>query len=159
MLLSGLNALNYVAKPTIGSSETTYIIRRGSLGNLARSQDDDQKDYEKAKKSVVDGIMPMAFTSLEEFHHCKLQPGESLSVYVHNLKVLIECTMPGIDATFRGQLLLHQFLAAIPLHVSQQLQAMGNTTNLHPQVVKKACSLMAIEKQPDNATMQSKKVL
>ena len=64
--------------------------------------------------------MPMAFTSLEEFRHRKVHPGEALSVYVHNLKVLIEQAMPGIDATSRGQLLLHQFLAGIPGHVSQQ---------------------------------------
>ena len=112
--------------------------------------DDDQKDHEKAKKSVVDGIMPMAFTSLEEFHHRKLHPGESLSVYVHNLKVLIECAMPDIDATSRGQLLLHQFLAGIPLQVSRQLRAMDNITDLQ-QVVEKARLLMAIEEQPDNA--------
>ena len=63
----------------------------------------------------------MAFTSLEEFHQHKLHPGKALSDYVHNLKVLIECAMPGIDATSRGQLLLHQFLAGTPQHVSLQL--------------------------------------
>ena len=72
----------------------------------------------------------MAFTSLEEFHHRKLHPGEALSVYVHNLKVLIERAMPDIDATSRGQLLLHQFLAGISGHVSRQLRAMGDTTDL-----------------------------
>ena len=74
-----------------------------------------------AKKAVIDGIMPMAFTSLEEFHQHKLHLGEALSVYVHNLKVLIECAMPDINATSRGQLLLHQFPAGIPGHVSKQL--------------------------------------
>ena len=97
------------------------LLERKALAIWLNLSVDDQKDYEKAKKSVVDGIMPMAFTSLEEFHHRKIHPGESLSVYVHNLKVLIEHAMPDIDATSRGQLLLHQFLAGIPLHVSRQL--------------------------------------
>ena len=83
--------------------------------------EDEQKDYERAKKGITDKIMPMGFTSLEEFHQRKLHPREALSVYVHNLKVLIERAMPGIDATSRGQLLLHQFLAGIPQHVSRQL--------------------------------------
>ena len=112
--------------------------------------ENEQKDYERAKKAIIDGIMPMAFTSLEEFHHRKLHPGESLSVYVHNLKVLIERAMPGIDATSRGQLLLHQFLAGIPLQVSRQLRAMGDTTDLQ-RVVEKARLLMTIEEQPENA--------
>ena len=93
--------------------------------------------------------MPMAFTSLEEFHHRKLHPGESLSVYVHNLKLLIECAMQGIDATSRGQLLVHQFLAGISLQVSQQLRAMGDTIDLQ-QVVEKARLLMTIKEQPEN---------
>ena len=74
--------------------------------------------------------MLFAFTSLEEFHQCKLHLGEALSVYIHNLKVLIERAMPDIDATSCGQLLLHQFLAGIPGHVHQQLRAMSNTTDL-----------------------------
>ena len=43
---------------------------------LELSDEGEQKTYEIAKKAVVDGIMPMAFTSLEEFHQRKLHPGE-----------------------------------------------------------------------------------
>lgn len=117
-----------------------------------------QKDYETAKRAVIDGIMPMAFTSLEKFHQRKLHPGEALSVYVHNLKVLIECAMPDIDATSNGQLLLHQFLAGIPGHVSRQLQVMGETTDLQ-RVVEKACLLMSIDEQPENEAAPSNAII
>jgi len=87
-----------------------------------------------------------------------LDPGEALSVYVHNLKVLIERAMPGIDTTSHGQLLLHQFLASIPGHISQQLQAMSNTTDLQ-RVVEKACLLMSINEQPANIATSSNAIV
>ena len=95
------------------------LLEGETLATWLELSDEEQMTYETAKKAVVDGIMPMAFTSLEEFHQRKLHPGEALSVYVHNLKVLLERAMPGINATSRGQLLLHQFLTGIPMHVSQ----------------------------------------
>ena len=95
------------------------LLEGEGLVNWLELSEEAQKDYETTKKAVIDGIMPMVFTSLEEFHQRKLHPGEALSVYVHNLKVLTERAMPDIDATSRGQLLLHQFLAGIPGHVSR----------------------------------------
>ena len=120
------------------------MLEREGLAIWLELSEEPQKDYDTAKKALVDGIMPMVFTSLEEFHQCKLHPGEALSVYIHNLKVLIQRAMPYIDATSHGQLLLHQFLAGIPGHVSQQLRAIGNTTDLQ-RVVEKARLLMSID--------------
>ena len=134
------------------------LLEGESLAIWLELSDEEQKTYETAKKAVVDGIMPMAFTSLEEFHQHKLHPGEALSVYVHNLKVLLERAMPGIDATSRGQLLLHQFLAGIPGHVSRQLRAMGDTTDLQ-WVVEKARLLMSIDEQPENAATPSNAIV
>jgi len=107
------------------------LLEGEALAIWLELSDDKQKTYNTAKKAIIDGVMPMASTSLEEFHQRELHPGEALlSVYIHNLKVLIEWAMPGIDATSCGQLLLHQFLAGIPGHISQQLQAMVDTTDL-----------------------------
>jgi len=87
------------------------LLEGEALAIWLELSDDEQKLYDTAKNAIIDGVMPMAFTSLEESHQCKLHLGEALSVYVHNLKVLIEWAMLGIDATSHGQLLLHQFLA------------------------------------------------
>ena len=66
--------------------------------------------------------------------------------------------MPNIDATFHGQLLLHQFLAGIPGQVSRQLWAMGNATDLQ-WVVEKDRLLMSIDEQHENAVTPSNAIV
>ena len=65
--------------------------------------------------------------------------------------------MPDIDATSHGQLLLHQFPASIPGHVSRQLRVRGDTTDL--RVVEKACLLISIDEQPENAATPSNAIV
>ena len=69
--------------------------------------DDEQKDYAVTKKKIIDAIMPMRFVSLTDFHKRMLMPGESLSMYVHQLKQLLGQAMPDISADVKEQLLLH----------------------------------------------------
>ncbi len=88
----------------------------------------------------------MGFTSLEVFHHRKLRPGEALSLFVHELKKLLEQAMPELESTARQQLLLHQFLAGLPATVSKQLRASGDTKEID-DVVERARLLMALEDQ------------
>ena len=89
-----------------------------------------KKDYETAKKQLIDGLMPIAFTLLDKFHARKLLPGESLTVFSHDLRKLIVRAMPEIDSKARDQLLLHQFIAGLPLRVSRELRAAGETKEL-----------------------------
>ena len=49
-------------------------------------------------------MAPMGFLSLEDFHRRKLQPGESVSVYVHDLKRLLDQAMPKLDKKARDDL-------------------------------------------------------
>lgn len=111
-----------------------------------------RRSYATAKQKIIDGIMPMAYTSLEEFHHRKLWPGEALTVFVYNLKALLERAMPGLAAEAREQLLLHQFLAGIPSSVSRQLRASGDTANLN-NTIAKARLLMAVNDQQEVAAV------
>ena len=93
--------------------------------------DRERTDYAMARSNIIDTMMPMGFVSLEAFHSRKLRPGEALSVFVHELKKLLDQqAMPGLDATARDQLLLHQFLGGIPSTVSRQLRATGETKTL-----------------------------
>ena len=48
-------------------------------------------------KEICTALMPMEFVSLDEFRRRKMQPGEALSVFVHDLKKLHEQAMPGLD--------------------------------------------------------------
>ena len=57
--------------------------------------------------TLLEGEAAMGFTSLEEFHQRTLQPDESVSVYVHDLKQLLDQALSDLDATARKQVVLH----------------------------------------------------
>ena len=57
--------------------------------------------------------------SMDDFYHRWLLPGESLFVFSHELKKLIDQAMPTADAATRQQLLIHQFLTGMPTEVSK----------------------------------------
>lgn len=114
--------------------------------------EEQQGSYEDAMKEIKRRMMPMEFVSLEEFHRRKLRPGEALSVFVHDMKKLLEQAMPNLEGTARDQLLLHQFLAGIPDTVSRQLRATGETKVL-AETVERARLLMAIDVQGQTAAI------
>ena len=89
--------------------------------------------------------MPIGFIPLDEFHKRKLQPGESLSLFVYDLKRLLIQAMPDIDIDARDQLLLHQFLTGLPLAVNKSLRVSDDAKSLD-KAVERARLLMAIEK-------------
>ncbi len=53
--------------------------------------------YDTAKKEIVKKLSPAGFAFLDEFHQRKLRPSESLSVFVHDLKRLLEQAMPELS--------------------------------------------------------------
>ena len=46
-------------------------------------------------------------------------PGETLNLYVHELKHLLQQAMPDLQAAAKEQQLLHQFLTGLPAAVSE----------------------------------------
>ena len=58
-----------------------------------------------------------------------------ISLHLHELKMFLDQAMHGLAAKAKQQLLLHQFLAGLPVSVSQQLRATGDTKVLD-QVVE-----------------------
>ena len=106
--------------------------------------EDEQKDYAVTKKKIVEAIMPMRFVSLEDFHKRALLPGEPLSVYLHQLKQLLNQAMPDLAAAAKEQLLLHQFLEGLPQDISKQLRATG-VTNTLSEAVERAKLIMAVD--------------
>ena len=87
---------------------------------------------------------PVQFVSMDNFNRRRLLPGESLSVFVHELKRLLGQAMPEIDAATRKHLLLHQFLNGIPVEVSKQLQAVGEIGDLD-RLIQRAKLLMTLD--------------
>ena len=87
---------------------------------------EDQRDYKTAKKKITARISPMRFVSLEDFNVRRLLPGESLSVFMYQLKWILIQAIPMADVGTREQLLLHQFVARLPGHVSKNCEQLGN---------------------------------
>ena len=121
--------------PTLLEGETLAVwldLDEGEQKNYdtAKKRLVETLNYDTAKKRLVETLMPMGFTVLNKFQTRQLQLGEALSVFTHDLQKLLEQAMPDIDGKTHDQLLLHQFVAGLPLTVSKQLHAAGAVTNL-----------------------------
>ena len=99
-------------------------------------------------------MVPVRFVSLDEFRAWRLNPDESLLVLLHKLKQLSKKAMPDADAVMHTQLLLHQFVSGLPVHIGKQLRAMGDVSNLD-RVLERAKLLMAIEEPQKTAAVQT----
>ena len=134
------------------------LLEGEALAVWVELTDEEQKDYAATKKKIIDAIMPMQFVSLADFHKQMLLPGESLSMYVHQLKQLLNQAMPDIPTAAKEQLLLHQFLSGLPQEVSKQLRATGTATTL-TDAVERAKLLMTIEHREVAATTKQPEFL
>jgi len=72
-----------------------------------------------------------------------LRPSEPVSVFVHDLKVLLDWGMLKVEKVVCDQLLLHQFLTGLPNAISRQIRATGDVKTLDA-VVKCSRLLMAL---------------
>ena len=115
----------------------------------------EQADYKIAKEKMNSKLTPVAFVSMDEFHKRKLRPGEPLSIFVQDVKRLLLQAMPDLDQGTRNQLLLHQVIAGLPVHVGRQLRAIGETTNLD-KVIERARILMTMDQQEQAAMVTEK---
>ena len=58
---------------------------------------EEQGTYKTAKEKIVEQMAPARFVTLADFHRRCLRPGESLSVFAHELKRLLEQALPAAD--------------------------------------------------------------
>lgn len=120
------------------------LLEGEALAVWSELTQEEQKDYAGTKKKIIDAIKPMSFISLDDFPKRVLHPGEPLSLYVHELKKLLNQVMPEISAQTTEQLLLHQSLTGLPHEVSKQFRATGATDTLKT-ALERAKILMTIE--------------
>ena len=118
---------------------------------------EEQKDIATAKEKMIQKMVPTEFISLEKFQKRKMLPGEAISLYLHELKMLLDQAMPVLAAEAKQQLLVHQFLAGLPVSVSQQLRATGDTKVLD-RVVERAKLLMVVQEQTAATTSEETEV-
>lgn len=78
------------------------------------------KNYNEAKAKLIKILLLAEFLILDQFQQWKPAPGEPLSVFVYDLKILIQHAMPTILPGVYDQM-LHQLLAGLPTALSKQL--------------------------------------
>ena len=59
------------------------LLEGEALANWMELSEDEQKDFDDAKKKIAERIVPEVFVTLDEFHKCRLLPGESLSLFMN----------------------------------------------------------------------------
>ena len=92
MQLNGYSDSSCAARRMGGRNETmavklpTLAPQRRSSSSMARSERGrKKKTYDVVKKRLIETLMPMGFTVLDIFQTRRLQPGEALSVFSHDL--------------------------------------------------------------------------
>ena len=81
----------------------------------------EKSNYGVTKGKLIKKRVPLEFVSLEEFQKLLIFPGESVGMYLYELKQLLQQAMPELTEEAMKQLLIHQFLAGLPASLSWQL--------------------------------------
>ena len=82
---------------------------------------EEKGNYETSKVKIISRMAPVQFVSLDDFRMWKLSPGDSLPVFLHELKLLSKKAMLDAGATTHNQLVLHQFVSRLSGHIGKQL--------------------------------------
>ena len=112
------------------------LLEGKALAIWLKLSTEQQGDYGVAKEEIKKAMRPMDFVLLDDFHRRKLQPGEALSVFVYDLKKLIDQAIPDMVKEAKECLLLHQFLMGLPGPITRQLRASGDIKTLDAAVTR-----------------------
>ena len=123
------------------------VLEREALAIWLELTTEEKASYATSKGKIITKMAPMRFMSLNDFSAQRLNPGKSLSVFLHKLS---KKAMPDAETTMRNQLLLHQFISGLPAHIGKQLQATGEVINLD-RMLEWAKLLMTIEEPQKTA--------
>ena len=126
------------------AKKLSTLLEGEALAAWTELTEDEKKDFDAAKARLIKKLSPLEFVTLEQFQKCAIFPGESVGMYLYELKRLLRQAMPELSEDASRQLLINQFLNGLPAPVSRQLQAVGNTTNLE-QFVERAKVLMVVD--------------
>ena len=74
------------------------LLEGEALATWLELSEEQKASYSASKAKMIEQMGPMQFVSMDDFHSRRLLPGESLPVFVHELKRLIGQAMPDADA-------------------------------------------------------------
>lgn len=121
------------------------------LATWLELSEDEQKNYDTVKEKIIESLMPTEFVTLEQFHSRKLLPGESLSVFLHELRKLLAHSMLKVESSMRDQLFLHQFISGLPISIAKQLRATGEVKDINDSI-QRARLLLSLEEHEKHST-------
>ena len=132
------------------------LLEGEALATWLELSEEQKASYSGAKAKMIERLGLMQFVSMDDFHHRRLLPSESLPVFAHDLKRLIDQAMPDADADTRQKLLIHQFLTGLPAEISKQLRAVGEIEELD-KLVQRARLLMTLTQRENSAAVGQQK--
>ena len=104
-------------------------------------------DYCATKQALKNALKPTEFSAFAEFQSRKLRPGETVHMYAHHLKRLLDAAMPELDDDSKSKILFQQFVAGVPDECSRMLRANPDIVTLDAAVNRaKLLLTIAVEK-------------
>ena len=95
---------------TMKTKQLPTLLEGEALAIWLELSTEEKANYETSKAKIISRMASVRFVSLDDFRARKLNPGESLSVFLHELKLLSKKAMPDAGTMMRNQLVLHQFV-------------------------------------------------
>ena len=104
-------------------------------------------NYAATKQALTNALKPTEFTAFAEFQSRKLRPGETVHMYLHHLKRLLDAAMPDLEEDSKNKILFQQFLAGVPDECSRVLRANPDITTIDAAVTRaKLLLTVSVEK-------------
>ena len=99
------------------------------------------------KQALTNALKPTEFSAFAEFQSRKLRPGETVHMYLHHLKRLLDAAMPELEEDSKNKILFQQFLAGVPEECSRVLRTNPDITTIDAAVTRaKLLLTVSVEK-------------
>lgn len=109
--------------------------------------DDNKKDYEKVKPQLTTAFSTNSFAAYEQFRNRVLTEGESVDVYLADLRRLAQL----IGQRDANVFIRCAFVAGLPPEISRQLRSMANLDKMElSDIVAKARGMLATSSSNDS---------
>ena len=125
-----------------GPRPTTLVACLGISANT-------RTNYAATKQALTNALKLTEFTAFAEFQSRKLRPGETVHMYLHHLKRLLDAAMPELEEDSKNKILFQQFifLAGVPDECSRVLRSNPDITTIDAAVTRaKLLLTVSVEK-------------